>query len=72
MSVRLTELLERCQRSEHEAIVMLVTRFQAWALDFAASLLHDSSKWASSEAITPTWKDAKDFFLDKWSLIECG
>jgi RNA polymerase sigma factor (sigma-70 family) len=43
MSVVLTELLERCQNGEHEAIVMLITRFQAWALDFAASLLYDSS-----------------------------
>ena len=43
MSVVLTELLERCQEGEHEAIVTLVTRFRAWALDFAASLLHDPS-----------------------------
>jgi RNA polymerase sigma factor (sigma-70 family) len=43
MSVILTELLERCQKGEHEAIVMLIARFRAWALDFAASLLHDSS-----------------------------
>jgi RNA polymerase sigma factor (sigma-70 family) len=43
MSVGLTELLERCRKGEHEAIVILITRFQAWALDFAATLLRDSS-----------------------------
>ena len=43
MSVVLADLLERCRTGENEAIVILIARFQAWAIDFAATLLHDTS-----------------------------
>jgi RNA polymerase sigma factor (sigma-70 family) len=43
MSIVLIEVVKRCQKGEHEAIVILVNRFRAWALDFAASVLSDPS-----------------------------
>jgi RNA polymerase sigma-70 factor (ECF subfamily) len=42
----LSELLPRCRRGDHDAVAVLVNRFQPWAIDFATALLHGDTHLA--------------------------